>query len=177
MARIITYIILISAIVLSGILIYRYTEIQKADKAKFLALQNTASTTIPSLDTATTTASTTKSVYETAIAHNTDMFETVSVSNGELVKPKTKVTGSVRGNWYFEASFPVELRSATGTVFWTGVAKTNSNWMTTNFAPFSTIINYTPFGTPTPAVLVLKKDNPSGEPINDDELQIPVVVQ
>ena len=136
-----------------------------------------ASTTVANLDTATTTASTTKSVYETAIAHNTDMFETVSVANGDLIKLKTKVTGSVRGNWYFEASFPVELRSATGTVFWTGVAKTNSNWMTTNFVPFSVVLNYTPFGTPTPAVLVLKKDNPSGEAIYDDELQIPVMVQ
>jgi hypothetical protein len=178
MLKKLTYLILVSIILFSGVLIWRYVEIRKADQAKMLALQNIATSTVPALDTATTTASSTDiTVYETALAHNTDMFEEVSVSSGDIVKSKSKVTGEVRGTWYFEGMFPVELRTGTSTVVWQGGAKANSNWMTTNFVPFSVTLNYAPFGTSTPAMLVLKKDNPSGDPINDDELQIPVILQ
>jgi hypothetical protein len=155
--------------------IWRYSQLQKLNEAKRLAAL-TATTTLPIV--ATTTATTSEVViYETALQHKTDMFKTVSVLSGQTIPKGTKLTGEVRGNWYFEASFPVELRNASGTPFWTGVAQAQSNWMTVNFVPFSVVLNYTPFGTPTPATLVLKKDNPSGEPINDDELLIPVVVQ
>jgi hypothetical protein len=169
------YTLLILLALLAIVLAWRYSEIQKRNEAKRLAAL-TATTTLPIV--ATTTATTSEVViYETALQHKTDMFKTVSVLSGQTIPKGTKLTGEVLGNWYFEASFPVELRNASGTPFWTGVAQAQSNWMTTNFVPFSVVLNYTPFGTPTPATLVLKKDNPSGEPINDDELLIPVVLQ
>ncbi|MEN9852652.1 MAG: hypothetical protein RI996_595 [Candidatus Parcubacteria bacterium] len=122
-------------------------------------------------------ATTTREIYETAFAHKTDMFKTVSVISGDLLPVRTKVQGEVRGNWYFEATFPAELRVGTSTVIWSGVAQAQGSWMTTDFVPFTMNISYTALGTTTPATLILKKDNPSGDPINDDELQIAVLVQ
>ena len=169
------YTILILLAVLLVAWIWRYSQLQKLNEAKRLAAL-TATTTPPGV--ATTSATTSEVViYETALQHKTDMFKTVSVSPGQSVAPGTKLTGEVRGGWSFEASFPVELRNASGTPFWQGPAQVQGNWMTVDFVPFSVVLNYTPFGTPTPATLVLKKDNPSGEPINDDELLIPIVVQ
>jgi HAMP domain-containing protein len=163
--------ILFCLLVLSAAWIWQYNKIQ----ARKPAALEVATTTVPVyVPTATTTEVT---LYETAFAHKTDMFKSVSVTGGMKLAPKTKVSGEVCGSWYFEASFPVELRTGTSTVIWTGLATTGSDWMTTNYVPFTTVLNYTPLGTSTPAVLVLKKDNPSGESINDDELQIAVVLQ
>lgn len=175
MIKKILYIFIVLLFLLGLVLAWRYSQIQRENEAKRLRLLM-ATTTQPII--ATTTATTTEVViYETALQYKTDMFKSVSVISGQTLPKGTKLKGEVRGNWYFEASFPVELRSASGTPFWTGVAQAQSDWMTVNFVPFSVVLNYPPFGTPTPAVLVLKKDNPSGEPINDDELLIPVVVQ
>jgi hypothetical protein len=170
-----TYTILTFVILLIIVLIWRYNEIQKFENTKKNNALNASSTvTVLATSTATTSEAI---VYETALQYKTDLFKTVNVIYGQKLLKDTKLTGEVRGNWYFEATFPVELRTGTSTVIWSGVATTGSNWMTTNFVPFSVMLNYTPFGTPTPAILVLKKDNPSGEPINNDELLIPVVLQ
>ncbi|MBP7134393.1 hypothetical protein KBA73_04210, partial [Patescibacteria group bacterium] len=71
------------------------------------------------------------------------------------------------------ASFPVELRDANNLLLFQGPAQAQGNWMTTNFVPFSIVLT---FPTPTTATgsLILRKDNPSGEPQNDDQLVIPV---
>lgn len=85
------------------------------------------------------------------------------------------VEGQARGNWYFEASFPVELRDSNDNVLATGIAQAQGEWMTTNFVPFELDLTFTSPGAGTTGTLVLMKDNPSGEPQFDDELVIPVV--
>ncbi|HCM43343.1 MAG: hypothetical protein UY39_C0028G0008 [Candidatus Kaiserbacteria bacterium GW2011_GWC2_49_12] len=83
--------------------------------------------------------------------------------------------GRARGNWYFEASFPVEVQDANGNVVGQGLATAEGEWMTTEFVPFSapvTIENYS-----GPATLVLIKDNPSGLPEHDDSVSFPITVQ
>lgn len=156
---------------ISAAWVWNYQRIQKKIRPVIVEV---ATTTPVYVRSATSTEA---EVYETAIAFKTDIFKTVSVATGALIKPKTKVTGEVRGNWFFEGSFPAELRVGTSTILWSGVAQAQGSWMTTNFVPFTMNISYTALGTTTPATLILKKDNPSGEPINDDELQIAVMVQ
>ncbi len=89
-----------------------------------------------------------------------------------LASPFT-LRGDARGSWYFEGSFPVELRDADGSVIAMGVARAEGEWMTTNYVPFSTTLIFAPPSTAT-GTIVLKKDNPSGEPQNDASLEIPV---
>lgn len=94
--------------------------------------------------------------------------------NDTITSPLT-ISGRARGNWFFEASFPVRLVDANGQnipldppyIMATG------DWMTTEFVPFTATLNFTRPTTDT-GTLILQKDNPSGLPENADELKIPV---
>lgn len=101
-------------------------------------------------------------------------------------EPNTKVTsplqitGEARGNWFFEASFPVSLTNWDGLIIAEGIATTTSDWMTTDFIPFTASLEFVnPYNPGDPdfmkkGTLILKKDNPSDLPENDDALEIPV---
>ena len=84
------------------------------------------------------------------------------------------IRGVARGNWYFEASFPVRLVDASGKDLAREVAQAKGDWMTTEFVPFEATLTFT-----TPAkglgALILEKDNPSGLSEHADELRIPIV--
>lgn len=85
------------------------------------------------------------------------------------------ISGQARGNWYFEASFPVELKDASGNVLAQAPAQAQGDWMTTDFVPFALSL---PFPAQTPGshgTLVLHNDNPSGDPAKDKSVEIPVV--
>lgn len=89
--------------------------------------------------------------------------------------PKTfTVSGQARGTWFFEASFPVQVRDKDNNKVGQGIAQAQSDWMTTDFVPFTTNITVT--GYSGPATLVLLKDNPSGLPENEDAVSFPVVI-
>lgn len=87
------------------------------------------------------------------------------------------VSGKARGYWFFEASFPIELRDTKGNVLQTIVAQAQDEWMTTEFVPFTAQLIFTKPVSPMPAVLVFKKDNPSGLPEHDDSIEIPIILQ
>lgn len=90
-----------------------------------------------------------------------------------LVTSPLNITGRARGNWYFEASFPIRIEDANGVVLGRTTGQAIGNWMTTNFVPFTATLTFT---TPTTTTgwLFLEKDNPSGLPANDAFIQIPV---
>ena len=93
--------------------------------------------------------------------------------NGTVLE-EFSVTGEARGTWYFEASFPIQVRDPNNNVVGTGIAQAEGDWMTEEFVPFSapvTIENYS-----GPAMLVLIKDNPSGLPEHDDSVEFPINV-
>ncbi len=92
--------------------------------------------------------------------------------NATITSP-LKVTGMARGNWFFEASFPVKLFDGNGELLTTGIAQAKGEWMTTEFVPFEVTLSFTAPAT-TAGTLVLNKDNPSGLPENEDTLQVPV---
>lgn len=94
---------------------------------------------------------------------------------GSTVGKTFNVIGEARGTWYFEASFPVQVRDPGNNLVGQGIAQAGADWMTENFVPFSstvTVANYT-----GPATLVLLKDNPSGLPENDDAVFFPITIQ
>lgn len=91
----------------------------------------------------------------------------------QAVASPLEVRGEARGAWYFEASFPVELLDGNGERILIIPARARGEWMTENFVPFAATLI---FDTPTTATgtLVLRRDNPSGMPENDDALIVPV---
>jgi hypothetical protein len=53
-----------------------------------------------------------------------------------LVSSPLNISGEARGNWFFEASFPVVLVDWDGVVVAEGVAEAQGEWMTESFVPF-----------------------------------------
>ncbi|MFA7309592.1 MAG: Gmad2 immunoglobulin-like domain-containing protein [Candidatus Paceibacterota bacterium] len=95
--------------------------------------------------------------------------------SGAAVFKTFTVTGKAPGPWYFEASFPVQVRDVNNAVVGRGLATALSDWMTTEDVAFKadiTVDSYT-----GPATLVLMRDNPSGLPENDDSVSIPITIQ
>ena len=97
--------------------------------------------------------------------------------NGKITSPLV-VSGEARGNWFFEASFPLILTDWDGRIIAQSIATAKTDWMTEDFVQFEGTLE---FETPENigdfskrGSLILKKDNPSGIPEYDDALEIPV---
>ena len=111
---------------------------------------------------------------ETGVITLNNLMENDRVTPGEVI------TGEVPGRWFFEASFPVELRDINGAIFATTYASTTEDWMTTENVSFTITLpasfSYTGVGE-----LYLKKDDPSdGEAPFDpatDEATIHVIFE
>jgi len=103
-----------------------------------------------------------------------------SLTAGDTISSPLIVAGEARGAWFFEASMPVTLLNRNGQTIARGVAQATADWMTEEFVPFTTEINFkSPYMSGDPLFLshgtvVIRKDNPSGDPANDDSLRIPV---
>lgn len=105
----------------------------------------------------------------------TDMIRVAAPLPNALVQSPINVRGEARGNWYFEASFPVRLIDANGNnvLLEPPFIMTTNDWMTTDFVPFQASISFS-VPTTSAGILILQKDNPSGLPEFDDEVRIPV---
>ncbi|MBI1998737.1 MAG: peptidylprolyl isomerase [Parcubacteria group bacterium] len=116
------------------------------------------------------------------ILEKADLIRLDSPQPNEAIGSPLIVRGSARGNWFFEASFPLILTDWDGKIIAESFAQAKSdpatgevNWMTSEFVPFEgTLIFETPsYGER--GALILKKDNPSGLPENDDALEVPIM--
>lgn len=101
----------------------------------------------------------------------TSLVKITSPVMGAKISSPIKITGEARGTWFFEASFPIKIVDEKGKEIGSGIAQATSDWMTNNFVPFSASIS---FSAPTTSygVIILQKDNPSGLPINDDQVRL-----
>lgn len=107
------------------------------------------------------------------------LHERVKVSapaEGATVGNTFEVIGEAPGNWYFEASFPIQVRDQAGNVLARTHGTAQGEWMTTEQVPFKAAVTLENFYA-GPATLILMRDNPSGLPENDDSLEVPVIIQ
>lgn len=95
---------------------------------------------------------------------------------GAVVGKKFSIMGKARGTWYFEASFPITVLDANGLVLTQGVGTAQEDWMTEEFVPFvfEAEIPETYIGA---ATIVIKNDNPSGEPERDRSMSFPITIE
>jgi hypothetical protein len=93
--------------------------------------------------------------------------------NDRVVSP-LQIKGSARGNWFFEASFPIRLLVA-GKLVTSTHASATSDWMTADFVPFTATLDFN-VATDTPAEIVFMADNPSGLPQFEKEMRLPVTL-
>lgn len=93
--------------------------------------------------------------------------------NASITSPLV-ISGRARGPWYFEASFPIELQDNNGAIITTTTAQAQGEWMTENFVPFTATLTFPAQPAGSLGKIVLKRDNPSGEPANDMSIIVPV---
>ena len=108
---------------------------------------------------------------------DSNLIQVLSPSAGATIASSTfVVSGKARGSWYFEASFPLEVVSATGTQLLQKSVQAGGDWMIADFVPFSATTTL-PSWYHGPATLILHNDNPSGLPENEKSVSIPIVIQ
>jgi hypothetical protein len=153
--------LLIFLIVVVGVFVFEYK-----------TGENKVETNVPGnkQTNATTTNSTTTSP-------TSDIKVTTNIQDGQIITSPLKIVGQARGNWFFEASFPVVVVDWDGKIIGTGHAQATGDWMTTSMVPFTADINFTvPKNSPKwNGAIILKKDNPSGDPARDESIEIPVM--
>jgi len=112
------------------------------------------------------------------LAKKDDVIRITNLVPGGTISSPFILEGEARGTWFFEASFPIEIQTESGTLIGTVIATAEEEWMTADFVAFSASI-VVPFHAQVagPLNLVLRKDNPSGLPENDDSIVIPVILQ
>ena len=98
------------------------------------------------------------------------------VDNQEVLNP-LKIVGKAKGNWFFEATFPIDLVDTDGNILASTVATAEGDWMTADFVNFSATLDYSKATNTRRAIIVLNKDNPSGNPDLDQSIFIPVILK
>jgi len=105
---------------------------------------------------------------------STEIKVSTPLSGATVSNPLT-VAGQAIGNWFFEASFPIELVDDQGKILGQSFVQAQGDWMTENFVPFKGEISYQAAATTT-GKLILKNDNPSGLAQNEKKIEIPVLI-
>jgi len=100
-----------------------------------------------------------------------------NIEDNQEVSNPIKIEGKARGNWFFEASFPVELIDTDGNILASAIATAESDWMTTEFVNFTVNLEYDKPTSTRHALLILSKDNPSDNPEFDQSIFIPVILK
>lgn len=110
------------------------------------------------------------------IGNELEYINEIAVINprpNQKISSPLKIAGQARGNWYFEASFPVELVDEQGNLLGRAVASAQDEWMTEDFVPFSAELTFTKSAT-TKGKLIIRNANPSGLGQNAKQLEMPV---
>jgi len=105
----------------------------------------------------------------------TDLIQVSNPRPNQEIESPFVVTGQARGYWFFEASFPVVLVNWDGLIIAQGIAQAKGEWMTEDFVEFEATLEFERPTYSDKGTLILRKDNPSGLPENDDALEIPVI--
>lgn len=112
-------------------------------------------------------------------AQKGDMIVVGSPLPEATVSSPIVIKGRARGNWFFEATAPVEIVNWDGLIIGQGYIKVDDgyDWMTTEYVPFTGTVSYdnTQLGAYSHGWIILKKANASGEPQFDDALEFKVL--
>ncbi len=103
-----------------------------------------------------------------------EMIRVFSPESDQVVSLPIIIKGEARGNWFFEASFPITLLDANGNELGLTIGQAKSDWMTTDFVPFEATLNIASLPSTSEGALVLERDNPSDLPENNKSVSIPV---
>ena len=110
------------------------------------------------------------------IGNELEKSDLIKIDNprpNQIIETPLFIKGEARGNWYFEADFPVKLFDDNSFLLGVTPAQALGDWMTEDFVTFNAILPFAVSSSPK-GRLVLEKDNPSGLPEHADKLIIPI---
>lgn len=172
-----TFLLIIALVIIGGALIFVFTA---QDARESEPRENDGQNGVVETPTSTPTGNDTDTEIPADIReHIESKADLIRVDVPEpyatVTSPLT-VTGVARGNWYFEATFPIDVVDWNGLIIGQGFAEATDDWMTTEFVPFEGTVTFeipedTPFHRGT---LIIRKSNASGLPEHDDALEIPI---
>lgn len=119
-------------------------------------------------------------IFDWGRKHNSIIIDNNSLimidypSEGQEVASPFEIRGVAKGLWFFEGSFPIELIDTDGKVISRSIATSTSDWMTEDFIGFRSEMYFDRPTSTRNAILVLKRDNPSGNSEYDQSVFIPV---
>lgn len=93
---------------------------------------------------------------------------------GHKINSPLKIYGKARGSWFFEGSFLIELVDVDRNIISRSIATSTEDWMTEDFIDFTSEMYFDKPTSTINAILIFKKDNPSGNPDFDQSILIPV---
>ncbi|HZS42677.1 MAG TPA: Gmad2 immunoglobulin-like domain-containing protein [Candidatus Paceibacterota bacterium] len=103
-----------------------------------------------------------------------DVVKVTNLKENDTIKSPLTLKGEARGSWFFEGTFPVQILDSNKDVIGQGVAQAIGEWASPDYVPFSVTLTFKNNSPIRSGTLVLKKDNPSGDPSRDDSWSIPV---
>ncbi len=131
--------------------------------------------TLPQQPTITTTPKPTPSPKTQNLNPSHPLLILEHPQQEQIVSSPLRIEGKARGNWFFEATFPVVLTNWDGLIIAQGYATAQGEWMTEEFVPFTAELTFISDTTVSNrGSLILQKSNPSGLPENDDAYEIEV---
>ncbi len=104
-------------------------------------------------------------------------FRNLNIAPNQKISSPLKIIGEAKGDWFFEANFPVFVVNWDGLIIAQGVAQAKSDWMTENFVPFEAELKFTKPEYKNNGAIIFKKDNPSGLPANDAAYEMPILFE
>lgn len=103
-----------------------------------------------------------------------DYIRLIDPKPQQVISSPLKITGEARGNWFFEANFPVVLTNWDGLIIAEGYATADGEWMAEDFVPFTAELTFEKPDLYPRGSLILQKANASGLPEHDDALEITI---
>ncbi|MEX2515117.1 MAG: GerMN domain-containing protein [Candidatus Paceibacterota bacterium] len=111
----------------------------------------------------------------TATISQSEFISVKTPGSGDQISSPLTVSGKARGQWYFEADFPVEVVDNAGNSLGMAPATADGEWMTEDFVPFSGQVNFDASAAETAdGRVIFHRANPSGLEENADSIEVPV---
>lgn len=123
---------------------------------------------IPATEVAPTEVIVEEEPATTTTTSSTTLLRPMLTTSSTLSTSTTALVGEASGTWFFEGSFPVEVRDTNNTVLESLIATfTTGTWMTEDPVAFSIPFDASPYAGQT-LIIAFIKDNPSGFAALDD---------
>lgn len=103
-----------------------------------------------------------------------DLIRVAKPQAGTEISSPLEIRGEARGNWFFEASFPVRLVDENGKELASGIAEAEGEWMTEKFVPFKATLVFDRKEARSGKLILLKANASDLEEL-DDSFAVPVV--